>query len=156
MRLISIAVLCAVATTASAFAEHKPKEAKIPSLVILKEQADLSHADELSTREEKGRYVYDQLRSVALASQGPLVEFLKSKGADFQRFYISNMIAVYDATPALIADLTARPDVARVIDNATIKLKLPKVRKPLDEHLRTSPDRKPTSSRSAPIASGTN
>ena len=68
-----------------------------------------------NSREEKGRFVYDQLRSVALKTQGPLVDFLTSKGVDFQRFYITNMISLYNAI--LLNEIAARPEVARVINN---------------------------------------
>jgi len=94
--------------------------------VILKDQADLSGANSLTTREEKGRYVYAALRSTALNTQGPIVELLKAKKVKFRQFYIENMIAVNNPTTELITALAARSDVARIMGNPVVKLKLPK------------------------------
>jgi serine protease AprX len=104
----------------------KKKGPPFPALVILKEQADLSPAEKMTSREEKGRFVYEALRSVALKSQGPLVEFLNQHHSDIQRFYISNMIAIYDATPELVKQIAARDDVAKILDNPQARLKRPK------------------------------
>lgn len=94
--------------------------------VVLKEQADLSAADSLATRAEKGRYVYDSLRDTALNTQGSLVNYLQSKKVNFRQFYISNMISVENPTEDLVATLAARSDVARIMGNPLVKLTLPK------------------------------
>ncbi len=95
--------------------------------IIMKDQADLSAADSLSSREEKGRYVYDTLRNTALTSQAPLVDFLQSKKVNFRQFYIENMIVVENPSAELIKALSTRPDVARIMGNPSVKLKLPKI-----------------------------
>ena len=96
--------------------------------VILKDQADLSAADSLSSREEKNRYVYDTLRNRALTTQGSLVEYLQAKKVNFRQFYIENMIAVENPTVDLVKELSARPDVARIMGNPFVKLRLPKMK----------------------------
>src|SRR5579885_2537656 len=83
-------------------------------------------ADSLASREDKSRYVYDTLRNKALGTQGPLVDFLQSKKIKFRQFYIENMIAVENPTADLINTLASRPDVARIMGNPLVKLKLPK------------------------------
>lgn len=60
--------------------------------IYLDQQADLSGARSLATKERKGRYVYDQLRSVAAASQGAVVAALEQHGATHQSFWVTNAI----------------------------------------------------------------
>lgn len=96
--------------------------------IILKDQADLSAADSFISREEKGRYVYDTLRNIAITTQKPLVEYLESKHINFRQFYIENMIAIENPTADLIKALSARADVARIMGSPYVKLKLPKTR----------------------------
>ncbi|VVC75503.1 Bacillopeptidase F [Aquicella siphonis] len=104
------------------------QQVKNSVFVILTEQADLSAADSLASREEKGRYVYDTLRNKALATQGPLVDFLQSRKVSFRQYYIENMIAVENPSAELINELAARADVARIMGNPLVKLKLPKTK----------------------------
>ncbi len=47
-------------------------------LVTLTEQADLSGAAALSTKEAKGRYVFEQLTAVAQRTQPPILNALKT------------------------------------------------------------------------------
>src|SRR5262245_21923041 len=101
-------------------------EAQVPVLVILKDQADLAGAEALHTRLEKGRFVYNALRDVALRTQKDLAAYLDGKGVNYQRFHIMNMLALRGATPELLADLAARADVARIIGNPAISGKLPR------------------------------
>lgn len=95
-------------------------------LVVMKEQADLRNTNSIPDRSERAHYVYDTLRTTALSTQGPLVEFLKANNVKFHQYYIENMIAVFNPTPELVSQLAARNDVARVKGNPTVKLKLPK------------------------------
>lgn len=60
--------------------------------VYLDEQADLSGARSLSAKEQKGRYVYDRLRSVAASSQGAVVAALEQSGATYRSFWVTNSI----------------------------------------------------------------
>ncbi|RLC60662.1 MAG: hypothetical protein DRI80_10530 [Chloroflexota bacterium] len=94
-------------------------------LLVLAEQADLSAAAALPTREARLRYVYDALREVALRSQAPLRVELDAAGVDYRPFYIVNMLAV-KGDRALVTRLAVRPEVARIAAN-------PRVRQPLPE-----------------------
>src|SRR4030095_13765396 len=47
-------------------------------LVVLAEQADLSAAEGLHSKEEKGRFVYGTLFDKAQATQKPILNWLKS------------------------------------------------------------------------------
>jgi len=85
-------------------------------LVILREQADLSVARNLSTRQARGRYVYATLRAVAEESQDALRVFLDSQGIDHRPFYVVNALQLL-ADESLIRAIAARPDVGRVVLN---------------------------------------
>ncbi len=93
-------------------------------LVVLVEQADLSPAAALPTREARLRYVYDALREVALRSQASLRVELDAAGVDYRLFYVVNMLAV-NGDRALVVRLAARPEVARIAANPRVRQPLP-------------------------------
>ena len=88
-------------------------------LVVLREQADVSHAASLSTRLEKGQYVYEALRDAALRSQAPLRAELDRFGIPYRTFYIVNMMEV-TGDRDLVMKLAAHSDVARIEANPQI------------------------------------
>jgi hypothetical protein len=47
--------------------------------VVLADQADLSGAAALPTKNEKGRYVHDALWNKSLATQGPVLQWLRER-----------------------------------------------------------------------------
>jgi len=93
-------------------------------LVILAEQADLGAATSLPNREARLRYVYDALRETALRSQASLRAELDNAGVDYHSFYVANLLAV-KGDRALVTQLAARPDVARIAANPRVRLILP-------------------------------
>ena len=89
-------------------------------LVVLNEQADLSGAERLATKAEKGRYVYETLYRTALQTQQPVLDWLKANEVEYRSYYIVNLIWVKgDRNVAL--GLAARPEVGRVEGNPRIK-----------------------------------
>lgn len=98
---------------------------KIPALILLKSQADLSKIDESLSKNEKGLQVYKALTEVALATQDEIISILKTENVKYQSFYITNMVAVYDAPASLLKKLAARADVSRVFENTKIAMDLP-------------------------------
>ena len=85
-------------------------------LVVLRDQADLSAAEALPTKEEKGRYVFETLLAHARRSQESLVTWLQDRQIDYQSFYIVNMVLVKgDRTVAV--ELAARDEVDRIEGN---------------------------------------
>src|SRR5688500_6968730 len=60
--------------------------------VYLNEQADLSGARSRAAKDEKGRYVYDRLRSVAAESQAAVIAALDQNGATHRSFWVTNAI----------------------------------------------------------------
>src|ERR1043166_5227495 len=104
--------------------EHTANGQQAEFFVVLADQADLSGAAALPTKNEKGRYVYDALRSKSQATQGPLLQWLSERGLEHQSFYIVNAILVKGGRE--IADmLAARPDVARVEGNPHVQNSFP-------------------------------
>ncbi|MBI4261069.1 MAG: S8 family serine peptidase [Actinobacteria bacterium] len=81
--------------------------------VYLKEKADVSAADALPTKEQKGRLVYDRLREVAASSQAPLLAQLELLGVEHRSFWIVNTILVRGDLSVLQA-MAQNPAVASV------------------------------------------
>ncbi|MDQ6655914.1 MAG: S8 family serine peptidase, partial [Verrucomicrobiota bacterium] len=94
------------------------KEAEF--LIILSEQADLSGADALPTKDEKGRYVRDVLWKQAERTQGPLLTWLSEQKVEHRSYYIVNMIWAKGARD-LALSVAARPDVLRIEGNPRIR-----------------------------------
>ena len=93
-------------------------------LVVLADQADLSSAAGLLTKEEKGRFVYQTLYEKAQSTQKPILEWLKSNSIEHRSFYIVNMIWVRgDLNVALT--LAARSEVRQIDGNPVIHNSLP-------------------------------
>ncbi len=103
---------------------HTANGAPAEFLVVLADQADLSGADALSTKTEKGRYVYDALWQKAQATQKPILDWLIAQGVEHRSFYIVNLIWVRAGQDVALA-LAARSDVARVEGNPIIRNPLP-------------------------------
>lgn len=93
-------------------------------IIFLAEQADLSGAAALQTKQEKGQYVYEQLREVAGRTQKPLLETLEARGVEFRPYWIANMIWVRGGTD-LIQQMALRKDVRHIYANPPVKLDLP-------------------------------
>ena len=140
-------ILVAVALASSAFAQAAPPsfETLAPSLsakidatllrklaagsteeflIILRKQADVSASARLTTREEKARFVFEQLQQAADATQPDLRDWLSSNGVAHQPFWVANMVlASGDAVIAI--RLAARDDVARISANPQVRMALP-------------------------------
>jgi subtilisin family serine protease len=90
-------------------------------LVILSEQADLSGATALKTKDAKGRYVFERLTEVAQRTQQPLLKTLQEKKLEYQPFWVANMICVRGDLPA-IQSLAQRLDTARIVANPAVRV----------------------------------
>jgi serine protease AprX len=93
-------------------------------LVYLNEQADLSPADRLPTRLEKGTYVYQTLSRLAARTQGPLIQALEAQGVAYRSYWIANMIWVRGDL-SLIQSLAQRAEVAHLYANPAVQLDEP-------------------------------
>ncbi|MBN1485356.1 MAG: hypothetical protein JXA37_11605, partial [Chloroflexia bacterium] len=138
MTIILLATLLPLATVTATPPEQEVLD-KIEPLVLeeislqgrtdyfiwMAEKADLSPAEQLQTKEEKGRFVFNALRETAERSQAPLRAYLDAQGADYQAFYIANKILVRGGDEALLLAVAARADVARVTANHVFQLDEP-------------------------------
>src|SRR5262245_6929174 len=89
-------------------------------LVVLEDQADLSPADSLRTKEEKGRFVFETLLARASETQAPLLGWLEERGIQRRAFYIINAILV-KGSREIALELAARDDVARIEGNPQLQ-----------------------------------
>ena len=104
--------------------EHTANGQQAEFLVVLRDQADLSGAENLPTKAEKGRFVFQTLFNKAQTTQGPILQWLRERGLEHRSFYIVNGILV-KGTREVAEALAARPDVARVEGNPRIDNHLP-------------------------------
>jgi uncharacterized repeat protein (TIGR01451 family) len=100
-------------------------EGQTEFFVWMVEKADLSPADQLRTKQEKGQFVFNTLVETAERTQKDLRAYLDAQGVDYQAFYIANKILVRAGDQALVMDLAARSDVARITANHPFQLQEP-------------------------------
>ncbi len=98
---------------------HTADGATAEFLVVMADQANLSRAEKLSTKLEKGRYVYETLYRTAQNTQASIVQWLRERGIEYRSYYIVNLIWV-KADRATALALAARSDVARIDGNPRI------------------------------------
>ena len=97
-------------------AQHTGDGREAEFLVVLRDQADLSGARALRTKQEKGRYVRDLLLNNAHATQESLLSWMRERNIKHRSYYIVNVIWVKaDFNTAL--ELAARADVLRIEGN---------------------------------------
>ncbi len=89
-------------------------------LVALADQADLSGADALATREAKGHFVREALWNKAQQTQGPVLDWLTARGIEHRSYYIVNLIWV-KANQEVALALASRPEVARIEGNPSVR-----------------------------------
>ncbi len=82
--------------------------------VIMAEQADVSAAATLPTKQEKTAYVFKALTAMAQKTQKPLLSYLAKEGVSYESMYIQNMIKV-DSGLTTLTWLSARPEVAKIV-----------------------------------------
>jgi hypothetical protein len=104
--------------------DHTANGQQAEFLVVLADQADLSGAENLQTKAEKGRFVFQTLFNKAQTTQGPVLQWVRERGLEHRSFYIVNGILV-KGTRDVAEALAARPDVARVEGNPRIDNHLP-------------------------------
>jgi hypothetical protein len=93
--------------------------------VWMAEKADLSAAEALSTRLEKGQFVFTALRETAERSQRDLRRYLDQQGVQYEAFYIANKILIRGGNQVLLNALASRVDVAQITANHQYQLQEP-------------------------------
>jgi len=100
--------------------QHTAAKQNSEFLVVLADQADLSGAERLNSKQDKGRYVYQTLFSKAQETQKPILEWLDARSIEHRSYYIVNMILVKGNLDVALA-LASRNDVARIDGNPVIR-----------------------------------
>jgi hypothetical protein len=95
--------------------------------VTMAKQAELSKADQLLTKEEKGQYVFQALITTADRTQADLRAYLDKQGIEYQTFYIVNTILVKAGNLDLAMAIAGRKDVAQISVNHLYQLEKPMV-----------------------------
>jgi serine protease AprX len=93
-------------------------------IIYLSAQADLTPAYGLSTKKEKGEYVYQTLTELAQRTQGPIINALKNMEVGYRPFWVANMIWV-KGDLGVIQVLAQRPDIAQIFANPYVRFDLP-------------------------------
>ena len=106
--------------------QHTENGQKADFFIVLKEQADVSHARELAEKADKGSYVFSALTRTADATQAPLRSWLDSEGVRYRPLWIVNAILVEGGDRKLALEAARRPDVDRVEGNPVIHNVFPK------------------------------
>jgi subtilisin family serine protease len=100
---------------------------KTDFFVTMAEQADLSYADQLKTKEEKGAYVFQTLVDTANRTQADLRAYLDRQGVEYTSFYIVNTILVKSGSLDLAMMIAGRKDVSQISANHTYQLDDPMI-----------------------------
>ncbi|HET6226887.1 MAG TPA: S8/S53 family peptidase [Bacteroidia bacterium] len=90
--------------------------ATVEYVAVLKQQADLSAADKLESKEQKGQFVYASLKAAAQHSQGEILSLLSKSTATYRSFWVVNIVSVTSdmATLQAVAELAS---VDQIIEN---------------------------------------
>lgn len=89
-------------------------------LVVMEEQADLSGAAELTTKQEKGEYVFQQLTATASRSQESLINSLENQKVNYRSYWVVNMVWVRGSRTTL-QSAASLSEVAHIYADPWIK-----------------------------------
>ena len=106
----------------SVFAQFQ-NQTEVEIIVLMREQADVSGAERLATKEEKGSFVFNILRGTAERSQAGIQQLLNAQNKRFQSFWVVNSLYLR-ANFDLIKQIAERDDVAEVMNNPHAKISL--------------------------------
>ncbi|WNG30167.1 S8 family serine peptidase [Cystobacter fuscus] len=93
--------------------------------VFLRQKVDLSPAFGMKDWGARGRFVVEQLQSVARTSQGALRTQLRSQGVEHQPYWLLNAIRV-KADDETLKALSRRPDVERILLEEKYRIPAPR------------------------------
>ncbi len=94
-------------------------------IVVMTEQADVSAANQMQTKLEKGQFVFDTLVATADRTQASIHSYLDSQGVSYKTYYVINAIVVKGGSLDLVNSLAARSDVAYINANHKFQLEQP-------------------------------
>jgi serine protease AprX len=102
------------------------KNGEVEFLVILKDQAYLSQASRLGTKEEKGAFVFKTLSEFAEIHQKPVRAVLDRDGVDYKSFWVANMLWVRSNSD-VIQKVASLEQVSRIDANPQIAFRAPEI-----------------------------
>ncbi len=97
---------------------------KLEIVVILKDQADISHVKNIKGKDTKATFVYQSLTKKAEQGQQEIIEFLHQRGISFQSYYIVNMVTL-QADWDLITAIASLNSVSSVIEDGNFVMQTP-------------------------------
>ncbi len=109
----------------NAVAEKLAQGETTRALIVMAEQADVSAANTLSTKQEKGAYVFNTLRAAAERTQANVRAVLTQRGIAYRAYAIVNAIAVENLDAVTAAQIAALSEVGRVAANPDVKFAAP-------------------------------
>ena len=95
-------------------------------VVLMNEQADVSDANNLLTKEEKGEFVFKKLSELSKRSQSSLITFLNANSIPYKAFWIVNSISV-TGNIDLAKKLIEFPEVKSLLENSKFYVEKPVV-----------------------------
>ncbi|MEU0312317.1 carboxypeptidase regulatory-like domain-containing protein [Nocardioides sp. NPDC006273] len=98
----------------SAITKKFDSKEKVDFWVKMEAKADLASAKDIKDWDDRGQFVYDQLRSTAKASQAGVIDQLEASGADYESYWLSNRVLVEDGTEDLALDLATSTAVEQI------------------------------------------
>jgi subtilisin family serine protease len=109
----------------------------VPFMILMTQQADVSQAKWLGSKEAKGEYVFQTLLETARESQQRILHFLKNKGASVQSLFVMNALKT-QGNLSLIHEIALRDDVSRVVANPVISFAPPEEWSPAPSNSRSA------------------
>lgn len=106
------------------------KNGKADIIIQMKEQVDFSkvtdengvHVEQMDDQDKRGHLVMNTLMKLAALTQSSVVSVLKSEKVKFTQFWVSNTIAVDQASESLINLLAKRIDIDFIESNKAFPL----------------------------------
>jgi serine protease AprX len=111
---------------------QKSQKAKAECIIVLQEQIDVSAAELLDTKLEKGTFVFNTLKQAADKSQRKVKAVLIENKSAFRTFYIVNAIWA-EANATTLEQLARLPEVAHILENPHSHLDEPVATKAITE-----------------------
>lgn len=103
--------------------EQLDEAGQVEFIINMREQADLSKADEIAQKSARGAFVFEKLSGLAKTSQAPIIIELERLGARYRSYWVSNMIWA-KGDPQIIQDFAGRSDVAFIYSNPQTELQV--------------------------------
>ena len=104
--------------------EKSLHQKEVDCIIILHEQADLSLASQLETKDEKAEFVFSTLKKHAEKKQSHLITFLQKEKIEYHNFLIVNALQI-KTTIENLRIIAEMPEVAVVADNPWLHFQEP-------------------------------